>query len=176
MTLQELADYFRVTPKTIYRLLKKRDLPAVRIGHQWRFTRSAVDEWLQRRSVIIRATVLVIDDEETIRKLIRVSLEELGYQVITSNDSFEGVDIVRRRNIDLVFLDLKMPGLNGAEVLNRIKAVKPRLPVTIITGYPDGNIMAQAQTLGPFRVINKPFSESDIIAVANSFLEIRDRD
>ena len=176
MILQELADYLRVTPKTIYRLLRRRDIPCIKIGRQWRFDRSAIDEWLQRRSPATKATILVIDDEKMIQDLIKETLEDMGYKVVTTGTSREGLELAEQRDIDLVFLDLKMPGMDGAETFRRIKAVKPRLPVTIITGYPDSDIMARALAEGPFGVMNKPFSESDIIAAANGFLGIRDGD
>lgn len=173
MTLQELADYLRVTPKTIYRLLRQRDIPAVKVVHQWRFERSAIDEWLQQRSQAARANVLVIDDEEMIRELIKVTLEESGYNVLTADTSSRGLEIARQRDIDLVFLDLKMPGMDGAEVFRQLKAFKPRVPVIIITGYPDSDIMARALEQGPFGVMNKPFTEADIVTAANNYLGLR---
>ena len=51
MTLQEVAVYLRVTDKTIYRLLKQGSIPATKVGHQWRFDKASIDEWLQRKSV-----------------------------------------------------------------------------------------------------------------------------
>ena len=65
-----------------------------------------------------------------------------------------------------------MPGMDGAELFRQIKTIKPRLPVAIITGYPDSEMMARALTYGPFGVMNKPFSESDIIAAVSNFLSI----
>ncbi len=51
MTLKEIADYLRVTEKTVYRLLGQGEIPAVKVGHQWRFAKASIDEWLQRKSV-----------------------------------------------------------------------------------------------------------------------------
>jgi len=62
--------------------------------------------------------------------------------------------------------------MDGAELFHQIKTMKPDLPVTIITGYPDSDLMSRALAQGPFGVMNKPFSESDIIAAVNSFLRI----
>jgi excisionase family DNA binding protein len=174
MTLREVADYFRVTPKTVYRLVRRRAIPAVRVGRQWRFERSAIDGWLQQRSEAARARILVIDDEEMIQVLIKETLEDLGHTVVAIGNSREGLELAQERDFDLVFLDLKMPGLDGAEVFRRIKAVKPWLPVTIITGYPDSAIMSRALAQGPFGIMHKPFDESDIIIAANSFLSVGD--
>ena len=63
MTLKEVADYLRVTKKTIYRLLEAGKIPATKVGRQWRFNKARIDEWLSERSVGGKASVLVIDDE-----------------------------------------------------------------------------------------------------------------
>ena len=172
MTVEEVAQYLRVTEKTIDRLIKQGKIPATRVSRQWRFNRASIDEWLQLNSVTAKATVLVIDDEEVIRMLFRETLEELGHRVITTETAADGLELVRQQDFDLVFLDLKMPGMNGAEFFRQIRTIKPDLPVTIITGYPDGEMMAQVMAGGPFGVMNKPFGESDIIGALNSSLRI----
>ncbi|MDH5695201.1 MAG: response regulator [Dehalococcoidia bacterium] len=172
MTVQELANYLRVTKKTIYRLLRRDSIPATKVGRSWRFDKASIDDWLSRQSVGVKASILVIDDEETIQLLFKETLEDLGHRVITAETSSEGLELVKQRHFDLVFLDLKMPGMGGVELFQRIKTIKPALPVTIITGYPDSDMMAQALVQGPFGVMNKPFDESDIIAAVNSFAKI----
>ena len=172
MTVEELAAYLRVTKKTIYRLLRQGKIPATKVGRQWRFEKARIDEWLHRSSVGTRATILVVDDEQMIRLLFKETLEELGHSVITVETGSEGLELVKQRDFDLVFLDLKMPGMDGAKLFRRIKTIKPTLPVTIITGYPESDMMAQALAQGPLGVMNKPFSESDIIAAVNNFLRI----
>jgi len=153
MTLQEVADYLRVTEKTIYRLLRRGKIPATKVGNQWRFDKTLVDEWLQRNSVGTKANILVIDDEETIRSLFKETLEELGHTVITAETGSEGLELVKQHDFALVFLDL-----------------------TIITGYPDSGMMRRALAQGPFGVMNKPFGESDIITAVANFLHITQRE
>jgi len=175
MTLQEVADYLRVTEKTIYRLLKKKSLPATKVGRQWRFEKNSVDEWLHQNSVGTKTAILVVDDEEIIRSLFRETLEELGHTVIVAETGSEGLAMVKQRDFALVFLDLKMPGMDGAELFHQIKTIKPKLPVTIITGYPDSEMMTRALAQGPFGIMSKPFSESDIVTAVNNFLRITQR-
>jgi len=172
MTVEEVAQYLRVTKKTIYRLLKQGKIPATKINKQWRFNRASIDEWLQLNSVGEKASILVIDDETVVRILFKETLEELGHRVIAAESASQGLELVKQRDFDLVFLDLKMPGMNGAELFRQIKTVKPRLPVTIITGYPDSNMMSRALAEGPFGVMNKPFGEEDIIGAVTTFLRI----
>ncbi len=176
MTVQELADYLRVTKKTIYRLLERGGIPAIKVGHQWRFDKTSIDEWLQRSSVGVKANILVVDDEEVVRLLFKETLEEAGHRVITAEIASKGLELVEHRDFDLVFIDLKMPGMDGAELFRQIKAIKPKLPVTIITGYPDSDMMAQAMAHGPFGVMKKPFGESDIMTAVANFLGITQKE
>jgi excisionase family DNA binding protein len=175
MTVGEVADYLRVTEKTIYRLLERRRIPAAKVGRQWRFNAASIDKWLRQNSAKAKASILVVDDEEVVRSLFKETLEELGHKVITTETATEGLEVVKQQDLDLVFLDLKMPGMDGAELFRQIKAIKPRLPVTIITGYPDSDMMARALAQGPFGVMNKPFGESDIITAVHNFLRITRR-
>jgi len=175
MTVEEVAGYLRVTEKTIYRLLRQGKIPATKVGQQWRFNRSLVDEWLKRNSVGVKANILVVDDEEVVRALFKETLEEQGHRVITAGTASRGLALVKQRDFDLVFLDLRMPGMDGAELFRQIKTIKPKLPVTIVTGYPDSDMMARALAQGPFGVMNKPFGESDIVTAVASFLHITQR-
>ena len=134
MTIEELERYLRFTRKTIYRLLKEGIVPAVKIGNKWRFDKAVIDRWLHHNMERARARILVVDDDEIIRSLVKETLEEEGHTVVTAGTSVEGLDCVKRWDFDLVFLDLKMPDMDGAELLNQLRSIKPRLPVTIITG------------------------------------------
>lgn len=172
MTVDELAEYLKVTKKTIYRMLSNQNIPAAKIGRQWRFEKNVINNWLQRSTPESRASIIVIDDEEIIRLLFKETLEELGHTVTTAGTANEGLQLITKQDFDLLFLDLKMPGMDGAQLFRAIRAVKPRLPVTIITGYPESDIMKRALNQGPFGIMNKPFDESDIIAAADNFLRI----
>ena len=79
---------------------------------------------------------------------------------------------MKQANFELIFLDLKMPGMDGAELFHQIRTIKPNLSVTIITGNPDSGIMARALAQGPLGVMSKLFDEADIIAAVDSFLRI----
>jgi excisionase family DNA binding protein len=175
MTLREVASYLKVTEKTIHRMLKQEAIPAVRVGHLWRFNSRAIDRWLKKGEASRRRKILVIDDEKVIRTLIKETLEELGHEVALAESGAEGLKLVKEQDLDLVFLDLKMPGMDGAEVFKHIKSIKPKLSVIIITGYPESDIMARALSHGPFEIMNKPFSESDVISAVSNFIRIANR-
>jgi len=173
MTVEELGDYLRFNKKTVYRLLKQGDIPAIKIGNKWRFDKKAIDRWLRNGTEGVRSRILVIDDDELIRSIFKETLEEQGHTVVTVGTGAEGIECVKRWDFDLVFLDLKLPGTDGAELLKQMRSAKPELPVTIITGYPGSEMMEKALKQGPFGVMNKPFDSPDIINAVNSFLKAR---
>ena len=172
MTVEELAGYLRVTEKTVYRLLKQGRIPAVKVGHQWRFDKNSIDEWLHHNMEGVRARILVIDDDEPIRSLFKEVLEGQGHVIATAGTSAKGLAYVMQQDFDLIFLDLKMPGTDGAELLREMRRAKGKIPVVIITGYPDSEMMDRTMKQGPLGIMLKPFDDSDITNAVNSFLRI----
>jgi len=172
MNVEEVASYLLVGKKTIYRLLKRDEIPATKVGHQWRFNKSSIDEWLKQKPVKTGANILIVDDEETIRSLFKKTLEGLGHKVVTAETGPRGLELLKQRDFAMVFLDLKMPDMDGAELFRQIKTIRPRIPIIIITGYPDSDIMGRALAQAPFGLMNKPFDESDIITAVNNFLPV----
>jgi CheY-like chemotaxis protein len=111
---------------------------------------------------------LVIDDAPAVCSLVKKALEKEGHIVITTTSGAEGLEFIKDIHFNHIFLDLQMPEMDGAEVLKRIVQLDKKVPVTIITGYPDGDIMARAETFfAAYRVITKPFSVSQVVAISN---------
>lgn len=81
-------------------------------------------------------TVLVVDDKESLRILYKQELEFRGYDVLTAQGGQEAVAMVEQHDIDLVLLDIAMPGMDGIEVLRKILGLNNQLPVILNTGYP----------------------------------------
>jgi len=179
MTVVEVAEYLKVNKRTIYRLLQRGAIPAAQIGHQWRFDREIIDDWIRKLSAPSslgrRATILVIDDEDMIIELFKETLKDRGYSLKSASNGLDGLRLAKEFDVDMVFLDLKVPGMNGVEIFRRIKNKKPNLPVIIMTGYPDSDLMAQVLTQGPFAIMNKPFTDKDITTAVSSFLKAGDR-
>jgi len=171
-TVEELAEYLRLTKRTIYRLLKGGNIPAVKVGHKWRFNKELIDEWLKPPKGGAKRRILVIEDDPVIDLLFKEALEDSGHTIVTASTSAQGLEYGERWEFDLVFLDLKMPKMDGAELLRQIKNIRPELPITIIMGYPDSDIMARALDQGSFTVMKKPFGKSDIISTIDTFLGI----
>lgn len=104
-------------------------------------------------------TILLVDDEEMIIEPIGLLLEELGYHVISAGCGEHAIDIIEKNKnqIDLIILDMLMPGMNGHETFHRIRAVKPHVPVLLASGYSyDGQIEKMTQD-GCNGFIQKPY-------------------
>jgi CheY-like chemotaxis protein len=79
-------------------------------------------------------TILCVDDEETPRTLRKLILQKQGYQVVTAASGDEALEVLNRANIDLVLSDQMMPGMTGTELTKSVKAMRPAMPVILISG------------------------------------------
>ncbi len=116
-----------------------------------------------------KETILVVDDEAGPRESLRMILKPL-YEVHTASNGQEALRLIQDKDIDVVTLDLNMPGLSGIEVLKEIRKLKPDTEVIVITGYGTLNNAHEAIRLGAGDFISKPFDVAEIISiVAKSF-------
>jgi CheY-like chemotaxis protein len=109
-----------------------------------------------------RNKVLVVDDDPVVGRSFDRVLSEKGYVVSTALDGQEALNKLGREEYDVVFTDIKMPGMDGLEVANRIKERRPWLPVVIITGYGTGANEARAAAVGVSGFMRKPLSSEMI--------------
>jgi CheY-like chemotaxis protein len=105
-----------------------------------------------------KTKVLVVDDDPVIGKSIDRVLSGKGWAVITAADGAEALEKIAREDYDMVFTDIKMPGMDGVEVARRIKAERPWLPVVIVTGYGSLDNEAKAKEAGVAGFLRKPLS------------------
>ena len=111
--------------------------------------------------------VLVIDDTKNIRMLLSTCLELREYNVITAENGIEALKIVKNKDviIDLIFLDIRMPGISGTEVLKVIKEEREECPVVIMTAFATVKNAIECTKLGALVYLQKPFSPDRINAV-----------
>jgi len=125
----------------------------------------------------MKPRILVIDDESAIRDSMRMILEYEGYEFSGAGTGEEGIAIVEREAVDLVYLDIKMPGMDGLEVLGKLKAVAPAVPVVMISGHGTVATAVEATKLGAFDFIEKPLAtERILLAIRNAIETSRLRD
>ena len=118
------------------------------------------------------ARILVIDDEPAIRETMRMILEYEGYECQTAGSGAEGLTAVEKDAPDLVFLDIKMPGMDGLETLSRLRGLNDALPVVIVSAHGTASAALEAGRLGAFRFIEKPLSKDYVLDAIREGLEL----
>jgi len=137
----------------------------------WISLEQELSEWPHPKTVGRPLQILVVDDEPLIGKLFKDSLEECGYQVTSTVNSLEALALVTQRHFNFVFLDLVMPRLDGSELFHRIRQMDKHVPIAIITGYPDSDLMKKTMEEGPFLFMKKPFDSDDILGAIHSYAQ-----
>jgi two-component system phosphate regulon sensor histidine kinase PhoR len=120
---------------------------------------------------IMKLNILVVDDEASIREGSARILTRMGHEVSTASRGEEGLEVIKNGKITLVLLDLKMPGLDGLEVLQRIQVMDPSILVIVITGYATVETAIKAMKLGAYDFLPKPFDPDQLRIVINRSLE-----
>jgi two-component system nitrogen regulation response regulator NtrX len=118
------------------------------------------------------ARVLVVDDEPGIRDTMRMILEYEGHDVQTAASGPEAIAAVERAAPDVVFLDIKMPGLDGLEVLSRLRAFNETLPVVMVSAHGTAMTALEAGRLGAFRFVEKPLSKDVLLDAVREGAEL----
>ena len=162
MTVKETSQYLRIPLPTVYYLVQRGQLPAVQIGGRWRIKRSLLDRDVLKSEGAGQPTVLVVDDDAQLQTVFKQFLKKAGFGRIVVGTGAEAISCVERQRFDLVFLDLQLPDISGDEVYRRIKEMQPDLPVVIITGYPDSEMMSRILRNGAVMMIQKPIDFSQL--------------
>lgn len=115
-----------------------------------------------------RPFVLIVDDDEMIRSLLRMTLPAEGYDVVEAQDGDQALQMTDGPAPALVVLDWKMPGFSGAEVLPELKRRHPQTPVIVLTVEPEAR--PQAESLGADVFLSKPFSPLQLLATVERLL------
>lgn len=107
--------------------------------------------------------VVVIDDEESMREGCRQTLEDEGYKALIANDGKQGLHLIKKSHPHVVLLDLKMPGMNGLEVLPKIPEIDSSIVPIIITGYGTIDSAVESMKIGAFDFLTKPFEPEKLL-------------
>ncbi len=122
--------------------------------------------------------LLLIDDEKGIRKVLSISLTSDGYDVVTAENGQEGLSLFQKESVSIVMTDMKMPGLDGLEVLKRMKQINPDIEVIVFTGHGDMKSAVRALQLGASDFITKPVGDQALsiaLTRAEQRLELKQR-
>jgi CheY-like chemotaxis protein len=120
------------------------------------------------------ARVIVIDDQEPIRRIVRTALERAGHEVLDAGDGALGLQLLERHAADVVLTDIFMPGMDGIQMLRQIRKQFPAVRVIVMSGGDSTGMLdlrRDAELLGAVKSLSKPFTTHEIVAAVNGVIE-----
>ena len=118
-------------------------------------------------------TILIVDDEKNYTAVLSAVLQEEGFETLSANSGMEALQLCEREEISLVISDMKMPGMDGLELLEEIKKRAPDLPVIIMTAHGTVDKAVEAMQKGAYTFILKPFDNERLVMYAHKALELQ---
>jgi len=117
--------------------------------------------------------ILIIDDEHYILESLKDALEDEGYNVLTADSGYKGINIIERENPDVVLLDIWLQDIDGIEVLKRVKDVRPELPIIMISGHGTIETAVQCTKLNAYDFLEKPLNLEKVLITIKNVLEYK---
>lgn len=117
--------------------------------------------------------ILVVDDEQSLREVLSIMLKRAGYAVTSATDGEEAVELLQKEIFDLVITDLRMPKVDGLEVLKAVKSTSPETVVLIITAFASADSAVEAMKQGAYDYLTKPFQVDEVQLIIRNALEKR---
>src|SRR5213083_1181547 len=117
--------------------------------------------------------VMIVDDEEVLRDVLEVVLRREGFDVVLAASGEEALNLLDTEDVDLIILDVMLPGISGIDTLRAIRIANPNLPVVVITAFSSIYGAIEARKHGAFHYIPKPFKNEEVVLTVNKALEQR---
>ncbi len=146
--------------ETVRRLARRGGLPCFKVGKDWRFRKEALVRWADGqqtgRSPAASFSALIVDDEPRICQSLAKMIAGFGGSSRQATSGARALELVAEQVPDIIVLDLKMPGMTGPELLARLRPEHTSLPVVVVTGFPDSELVTQAMQHAPIMMLAKP--------------------
>jgi excisionase family DNA binding protein len=156
LTAKETAAFLGIPLPTVYYLMQRGQLPAVQIGGRWRVKRDLLERDVLRNQEVAQPTILVVDDDTGLQTMFKLFLKRQGFARVVVGTGREALAALHKQKFALCFLDLQLPDITGDEIYKQAKEIDSTLPVVIITGYPDSQMLDNILKHGPVTVLKKP--------------------
>ena len=114
-----------------------------------------------------KGSILIVDDNISLRRTISFVLKHKGYAAATAKDGLEAIERVKERSFDMIFMDIKMPIMDGVETYKRIKKIRPEAMVVMMTAYAVEDLVQEALQEGAYGIIYKPLDIEKVVAFIN---------
>jgi DNA-binding NtrC family response regulator len=121
----------------------------------------------------LRHKVLIVDDEERFRKTLSKLLTAQGLEVYSAGSGDEALDLIRKHPVDIVLLDMRMPGMNGIDTLSAIKKIDPLIEVIMLTGHASVDVAVEIMKRGGFEYLLKPCDIDELLVKIDAAFERR---
>lgn len=121
----------------------------------------------------MKARILLADDDAGLRRVIQYKLQQGGHEVVAVADGESALGLVRSQEFDVLITDLKMPGLSGIELLEKVRALKPIVEVILITAFAEVPAAVRAMKLGAFDYLTKPFDDEQLLVTIDKALRFK---
>ncbi|MGE5789778.1 MAG: sigma-54-dependent transcriptional regulator, partial [Syntrophaceae bacterium] len=115
--------------------------------------------------------ILVVDDDRGMQDVLDIMLSRAGYQVATADDGAAALEIIRKKKFDLVITDLKMPRVDGIELLKGVKETAPETAVILLTAFASGETALAAMREGAYDYVEKNFNVDDMLAIVRDAID-----
>ena len=118
----------------------------------------------------MKNNILVVDDIKSIRQTLSGILGDEGYNVVLAEDGYQAIEAASQTPFDFIFMDIKMPGINGVQTFREIQKINPEAVVIMMTAYSVESLVRQALGEGAYGVVYKPFDIDEIVSIVDSAL------
>jgi DNA-binding response OmpR family regulator len=120
---------------------------------------------------LAKKTILVVDDDDAARAILRDMLTDAGYDVVEAADGVIALGIMEKRTVDLMITDRSMPGLGGLELMGKLKEKKKLVPTLMVSAYGEESFWGTAIGLGAVDYLLKPFKAEDVLKIVEKSLQ-----
>lgn len=121
--------------------------------------------------------ILIVDDESSVRKVLRVTLTDAGYEVVEADHGGRGIEVIRSDDnmlmVDVIICDIRMPKVNGVEAIDFFREQFPSVPIIVLTGFPDTKMATNLITKGVVDYLVKPVEDAKLLASVKAAIEQR---
>ena len=126
-------------------------------------------------TALSKTLILVVDDYFADRETLKVILEDRGYRVATAETGAEALNRVKEKHFDIIFLDIRLPDVDGTQIFEQVKTADPNVAVIMMTGYSEEELLRRAVSQGAYTCVYKPFDIEKIMAVVGEISQQRSK-
>ena len=127
----------------------------------------------RRRTWRVAEKILVVDDDASLRRVLEYNLAKEGYAVLTADSGEQALELLGAEQVDLLITDIKMPGMDGMDLLRRVRQASPETQVIVITAFGTIEMAVEAMKAGAFEYVTKPFNRDELSLAVRKALRLR---